>query len=101
MRPVLKGSRLKMGFGDPRSGSESVGTGKRGHYERGLFAGGISRISITSKFSRISGKQSDSPSFSTVRRFSEKSKFSGISRKSTFLQALLFQKTPFSGSESV
>ena len=29
----------------------------RDHYERGLFAGGISRISKISKFSRISGKQ--------------------------------------------
>ena len=35
-----------------------IGTGKRGHYERGLFTGGISRIS---KFSRISGKWSDFP----------------------------------------
>ena len=33
---------------------------KRGHYERGLFAGGISRISKTSQFSRISRKWSDS-----------------------------------------
>ena len=30
-----------------------IGTGKRGHYERGLFAGEISRISKISKFSRI------------------------------------------------
>ena len=37
---------------------------KRGHYERGLFTGGISRIS------RISRKWSDSPLFSTVWRFS-------------------------------
>ena len=28
------------------------GTGKKGHYERGLFTGGISRISKISKFSR-------------------------------------------------
>ena len=33
------------------SGCQCFGTGKRGHYERGLFAGGISRVS---KFSRIS-----------------------------------------------
>ena len=38
--------------------SSSLGIGKRGHYERGLFAGGISRIS---KFSRISRKWPDSP----------------------------------------
>ena len=30
------------------------GTGKRGHYERGLFTGEISRISKISKFARIS-----------------------------------------------
>ena len=33
-----------------------VGTGKRGHYERGLFTGGISRISKISRFSRICRK---------------------------------------------
>ena len=38
-------------------------TGKGGHYERGLFTGGISR---KSRFSRISGKWSDSPLFSRV-----------------------------------
>ena len=31
-----------------------IGTRKRGHYERGLFAGGSSRSSRFSKFSRIS-----------------------------------------------
>ena len=41
-------------------GNDKFGTGKRGHHERGLFTGGISRIS---KFSRISRKWSDSPSF--------------------------------------
>ena len=49
-----------------------IGTGKRGHYERGLFAGEISRISKISKFSRISRKWSESPFFSTVRGFSKK-----------------------------
>ena len=75
------------------------GTGKRGHYERGLFAGRISRISKISKFSRISRKWSGSPLFSTVWRFSKISrisKFSKISRKWTFLKRPLFQKTPFS-----
>ena len=36
-----------------------IGTGKRGHYERGLFTGEISRKSKISKFSRISRKWSD------------------------------------------
>ena len=43
----------------------SLGAGKRGHYERGLFTGGISRISKISKFSRISRKWPDSPLLST------------------------------------
>ena len=76
-----------------------IGTGKRGHYERGLFAGGISRISKISKFSRISRKWSESPLFSTVwgfSRISRISKFSRISRKCTFPKRPLFQKTPFS-----
>ena len=76
-----------------------LGTGKRGHYERGLFAGGISRISKISRFSRISRKWSDSPLFSSVWGFSKISrisKFSRISRKWTFLKRPLFQKTPFS-----
>ena len=37
-----------------------VGTGKRGDYES-VFAGGISRISKISKFSRIPTKWSDPP----------------------------------------
>ena len=41
-------------------------TGKRGHYDSGLFTGGISRISKVSEFSRISRKWSDSPLFSRV-----------------------------------
>ena len=76
-----------------------VGTGKRGHYERGLFAGDISRISKISRFSRISRRWSDSPLFFTVWGFSKISrisKFSRISRKWTFLKRPLFQKTPFS-----
>ena len=48
-----------------------IGTGKRGHYERGLFAGRNSRISKISNFSRISRKWLDSPLFSTVWRFSK------------------------------
>ena len=40
---------------------------KRGHYERGFFTGGISRIA---KFSRISRKWSDSPLASRVWGFS-------------------------------
>ena len=70
-----------------------IRAGKRGHYERGLFTGGISRISKISKFSRISRKWSDYPLFSTVWGFS---KFSRISRKLAFLKRPLFQKTPFS-----
>ena len=63
----------------------TIGTGKRGHYERGLFAGGISRIS---KFFRISRKLSDSPLFSTVWGSLEslESLNSRISRKWTFLE---------------
>ena len=75
------------------------GTGKRGHYERGLFTGRISRISKISRFSRISRKWSDSPLFSRVwgfSRISRISKFSRISRKWAFLKRPLFQKTPFS-----
>ena len=76
-----------------------IGNGKRGHCERGLSTGGISRIS---KISRISRKCSDPPSFSTVLGFSgisRISKFSRISRKWTFLKRPLFQKTPFSEPE--
>ena len=65
------------------------GTGKRGHCERGLFAGEI----WISKFSRISGKWSESAFFSTVWEFSWNcriSKFSRISRRWTFW------KDPFS-----
>ena len=73
-----------------------IGTGKRGHYERGLFAGGISRISEISKFSRISRNWSDSPLFSRVWGFSKISRiseFSRISRRWTFLKRPL---TPLS-----
>ena len=76
-----------------------LGTGKRVHYERGLFTGGISRISKICKFCRISRNRSDSPLFSTVWGFSKISRisrFSRISRKWTFLKRPLFQKTPFS-----
>ena len=77
-----------------------VGTGKRGHYERGFFSGGISKVSKFSKFSRVSRKWSASPLFSRVWRFCEisrisKSKLSRTSRNSTFLKRPLFQKTPF------
>ena len=73
----------------------TVGNRQRGHYERGLFTGGISRIS---KFSNFSRKWSDSPLFLTVwglSRISRISRISTISRKSTFLKRPLFQKTPF------
>ena len=67
------------------------GAEKRGHYERGLFTGQISRLS------RISRKRSESPfcdwGFSKNSRIS---KFSRISRKWTFLKRPLFQKTAFS-----
>ena len=79
-----------------------LGTGKRGHYERGLFTGVISRIPKISRFSRISRKWPDSPLFSRVWGFSKISrisKFSRISRKWTFLKRPLFQKTPFSEPE--
>ena len=60
------------------------------HYERGLFTGGISRISSISK------EWSDSPLFSAVWGFSTISRISKFSRKWTFLKKKnLFQKTPF------
>ena len=68
-----------------------IRTGKRGHYERGLFTEGISRISRISKFSR---KWSDSPLFSTVWGFSEISRISKFSRES--LENGLSWKDPFS-----
>ena len=74
------------------------GTGKGGHYERGLFTGEISRISKICRFSRISRKWLDSPLFSKLWGFSKISrisKLSGISRKWTFPKRPLFQKTPF------
>ena len=55
---------------------------KKGHYERGLFTGGISRISKVSKFSR---KWSASPLFSRVRRFSEISGVSTFWKDRSFL----------------
>ena len=76
---------------------------RKGHYERGLFTGGISRISKFSKFSRISGKWSDSPFFSTVWGFSKICRisqfFSTIYRKWTLLKRPLFPKTPLSEPE--
>ena len=86
-------------------GKSKFGAGKRGHYERGLFTRGISRISEISKFSRVSRvsrKWSDSPffsrvwGFSKIFRVSKFSRISRISRKWTFLKRPLFQKTPFS-----
>ena len=71
------------------SGKFKIGTGKRGHYERGLFIGGISRISKISIFSRISRKWSDSPFFSTVWRFST------ISNSLESLEMDFSEKTPF------
>ena len=64
--------RGRSGWEGPCSSSESLKSGpeKGSNYERGLFAGGISRIS---KFSRIS--------------------------RWAFLQRRLFQKTPFSEPE--
>ena len=75
-----------------------LGAGKRGHYEGGLFTGGISRISKISKFSRTSRKWSDSPLFSTVWGFSKISrisKFSRISRNLDFSEKTPFPKDPF------
>ena len=48
-----------------------IRTGERGHYERGLFTGAISRISAISSFSGISRKWTGSPLFSTVSGFSK------------------------------
>ena len=76
----------------------TLGPGKRGRYERGLFTGGRHRISRISKFSTISRKWSDSHLFSTVwgfSRISRISKFSRISRKWTFLKRPLFLNPKF------
>ena len=56
-------------------------TGKRGHYERGLFTGEVSRISKISKFSRILGNGQILLCFpwSGGSLESRTSKFSGIS----------------------
>ena len=73
-----------------------IGTGKGGHYEKGLFTAGISRIS---RFSRISRKWSESPLFYRVwglSRISRIPTFSRISKKKVFLKRPLFQKIPFS-----
>ena len=75
--------------------AQGFGAGKRGHYERGLLTGGISRISRISKFSRISRKWSDCPLFSRVWGFSRISKFSRISRKWTFLKRPLSKRPLF------
>ena len=70
-----------------------VRTGKRGHYERGLFTGGISRNSKIFKFSRISRKWSDHPLFFTVWGLSRifYLEISRISGKWTYLKRRLFQ----------
>ena len=74
-----------------------LGTGKGGHCERGLFTGGISRIS---KISRISRKWSDSSLFSRVWGFCKISRISNLnsleSLEIDFPEKTLFQKTPFS-----
>ena len=53
-----------------RGQTEGVGTGRRGHYERGLFNGGISRLSKISRFSRISREWLDTSLFPQHLRFS-------------------------------
>ena len=78
---------------------------KKGSLRKGLFTGGISRISRVSKFSRISRKWSDFPLFSTVWgffRISDSISRISISKNSliisriwTFLKRPLFQKTLF------
>ena len=78
--------------GGAEVGNELWGlTGRRGHHKRGLFTGGISRIS---KFARISREWSDSPLFSTVWAFSKISRISKLSRKNSrkwsFLKGPLF-----------
>ena len=45
---------------------KTLGIGGRGDYKRGLFTGGISRVSQIAKFSRVSRKWWDSPFFSTL-----------------------------------
>ena len=78
--------------------SDSIGNGKRGHYKRGLFTGGLFRVS---KFSRISRKWSGSPLFSTLWGISRSLESlhslhsPESSRKWTFLKRPL-SKDPFS-----
>ena len=73
-------------------------SGKRGHYEKGLFTGEISRTSKISKLSRISRRWPESPLFSTVWGFSKSSrisKFSRISRKMGFSEKTSLPQDPF------
>ena len=70
---------------------------EKGHYKRGIFTGGTSRISKISEFSRIARKWSDSRLFSTVwgvSRISRISGFSEISRNGLFWKDP-FPKDPF------
>ena len=94
--PFLQLNWLRSGFS--QKSRNMFGTGKRGLYERGLFAGEISRISEISKFSRISRKWSESPFYSRVWGFSRNSrisKFSRISRRWTFLKDPFSKRPPF------
>ena len=77
----------------PLAAGPLCGLLKKGHYERGLFSGGISRISKISKFSRISRKWPASPLFSRAWGFS---KISRISKFSRISRNGLFWKDPFS-----
>ena len=74
---------------------QRFGSAKRDHCQRGLFTGGISKLS---KFSRISGKWLESPLFSTVwgfPRISSISKFSRISSEPKQLSSTVLKDRNF------
>ena len=66
----------------------SIRTGKRGHYERGLFTGGIESLKSLDSLESVENGRFIL-CFSTISRIS---KFSGISRKGIDCS----EKTPFS-----
>ena len=90
--PFLATGLLNFCFAFGKGAQQNLALLHVSHYERGLFAGGISRIS---KLPRISKFWLGSPLFSTVWGISRISKFPRISRKWTFLKRPLFPKDPF------
>ena len=77
--------------------SRCIGAGKRGHYERGLFTGEISKISDHSLESLENGRNLLSfPQSGGSLKLSKISKCSRISRQWAFLKRPIFQRPLFS-----